>query len=525
MPFFTPFFTLGRCENGCDMRKVKGTIQKGGRYYANVKIPAELRDSYGREMYRESLRTSDPATAEVKVGGIRAALHAEREQARAQAELERLIGALNPEQKKLFKDAGGLSGLLRRFEKGKAGLKFIEAGTPDREEGVSRDEHAIEVASHEAASNALAQQVDRDRQVLQLVGQDLGSPEAPREGSHSLSDVVDDYAPSVDPQTAEAARTAVRRFTELHGDIALRQIEARHLRDFLDTVKKLPKVQSGKRRQMVMLEMIADADAKSAERIGFTTQQKSLNLLKALMSHAVGQGVLDANPWVNIKLKAPKSKHSAKAPRRPFTGGEVRRILDHVKASDAPQYREETVDRWAPWVAAYHGLRIQEVCQLKAGNFAVRDGVWSMEITDEGAGQRAKTRASVRWVPVHPVLEAEGLRTLVEKRAPERFAFRYWHRYKRRMSDLEPDSRGRVSGAYAKRFAHLLNQLDLSEPELVFHSFRHRIQDAADNAGIPESHRRYLTGRANADAVEGAYGQGASMSALYESLKRVDPLA
>lgn len=143
---------------------------------------------------------------------------------------------------------------------------------------------------------------------------------------------------------------------------------------------------------------------------------------------------------------------------------------------------------------------------------------------------RAKSGSTVRWVPVHPKLLEIGLREHIESRRKDlpadALAFNQWGRYAKALEELQPDSRGRVSGDYGKRFAYLRSQvLNITGGKVSFHSFRHRLQDAADNAGISDSHRRYLTGRANKDAVEGGYGQGAAMPYLFESLKKVDPLA
>ena len=63
---------------------------------------------------------------------------------------------------------------------------------------------------------------------------------------------------------------------------------------------------------------------------------------------------------------------------------------------------------------------------------------------------------------------------------------------------MTPDARGRVSADYGKRFAYLLRKrLKITDSKAVFHSFRHRFQDACDNASISDPHRRYLAGRAN----------------------------
>ena len=225
-------------------------------------------------------------------------------------------------------------------------------------------------------------------------------------------------------------------------------------------------------------------------------------MLKRLMSFAVEQEYREDNPWGSYKLPKSKQKHSAVTgrERRSFTPNEVRTILDHVTQSNLPRFGRNTIDFWAPWIAAHHGTRLQEVCQLRICDFAEKDGIWSMQITDEGEGMRAKSASSVRWVPVHPKLISIGLKEHIAFRAttepPEAMAFPQWGYRSKALEPLPKDGRGRVSNAYGKRFSAMLrDQLDLEDEAIVFHSFRHRLQDAADNVGIPDSHRRCLTGR------------------------------
>ncbi|NOD83775.1 site-specific integrase [Ruegeria sp. HKCCD6119] len=522
--------------------RVDGTIQLRGRYHAKIRVPEAIRKHWrGKDVYQKSLKTSDPKIAEKEVRAIRAIMDAQQDQAKAEDGWRALARHLPPDQKALLDKAGGLSGLLGEFEQSKKALAFFEAGKPadagafDVEVGpkgapskvlinefADPEELQIQQAEHYAASVALRAQTNARGRVLRQIGQDVDL-----DGDvFSLRDLIEDWAPSVDAHTAENGRTYVRRFTELHGEIGLLEITGAHLREFTDALKGLPKVQSGKRRDMTVQQLIADAKKTGADTISYATQKKYFDMLKGLMSHAVGRRFVEADPWAGMKLVKPKVKHSAEKARRAFTAEEVGKILEFVKGSNADQYGSTTVDRWAPWIAAYHGLRIQEACQLRTNDFKEIGGVWSMKITDEGEDQKTKNAASVRWVPAHPALIDAGLRGVVEARPADAFAFNQFGRYAKKLEEMTPDTRGRVSADYGKRFSYLLRtKLGIKDPKAVFHSFRHRFQDACDNANISDAHRRYLTGRANKDAVEGGYGDGAGMKYLFDSLKQVDPLA
>ncbi len=524
------------------MKKVADTIQLRGRYHVKIAIPESIRGHWaGKDVYQKSTKSADPVAAAREARRIRAIMDAQLEQAKAEEGWRALARHLPPDQKALLENAGGLSGLLKEYERDKKALALIEAGKPadagefDIEDGpdgsprkvvidqfADPEELQIQQAEHSAASAAIRAQTNARGRVLRQIGQDVDLVG----DVFSLRDLVEDWAPSVDAHTAENGRTYVRRFTELHGEIGLQDIGGAHLREFTDALKGLPKVQSGKRRDMTIQRLIADAKKTGADTIGYATQKKYFDMLKGLMSHAVGRRFVEADPWAGMKLVKPKVKHSAEKARRAFTGEEVGKILEFVKGSNADQYGNTTVDRWAPWIAAYHGLRLQEACQLRTNDFEEIGGVWSMKITDEGEDQKTKNAASVRWVPVHPALIDAGLLGVVEARPADAFAFNQFGRYAKKLEEMTPDTRGRVSADYGKRFSYLLRtKLDIKDPKAVFHSFRHRFQDACDNANISDAHRRYLTGRANRDAVEGGYGDGAGMQYLFDSLKQVDPLA
>lgn len=534
--------------------KVEDTIQRNGRYHSNIRIPDQIRSQYGgKEHHRKSLGTADPKEAAKEVRAIRAIMDTQLDRAKAERSWKALAKDLPADQRKVLERAGGLDALTQEFDTGKIRLAFMHGepspppefdwqegpnGAPEKvflgEPDYDPEELEVERAVHKTVVSKVRAQTNDRGKLLRKLGVDVDL-----DGDvFSLRDLVEKLAPSVDPQTAEAYRYIVRRFTEYQGEIALADLTRAHLRDFMDEIRGLPVAHNADTgqgvpvRDLVMQDAIGWAKKHGKPTLSERTLEKHLGFLKALTAFAVEQGYRGDDPWAKFKLPKEKAKHSAARVqgRRPFTPAEVRKVLDYVCASDEPRFGDTTIDHWAPWIGAYHGLRIQEVCQLRLCDFAQIGSVWSMQITDEGEDMRAKNEATVRWVPVHPKLIEKGLREHVEKRRAshkeEYGAFEQWGRYSKRLEPLSKDSRDRVSGPYGQRFGYLRkDKLGIVGGLVGFHSFRHRFQDAADNAGIPDSHRRYLTGRANSDASEGDYGDGAGMAFLVKSLAKIDPLA
>ncbi len=533
--------------------KVPDTIQRHGKYHAKIRVPKPIQKHWGgKAVYQQSLKTSDPKTAEKEVRRIRAIMDAELDQAKAEESRKALSRNLPPDQRALLDDAGGLSGLIEEFYSGKRALAFLRASEPPAAVSVDFDEGPIgqpvpvivdqainaellqaERAAHDAFVSIVRTQNNARGRVLRKFGKDVEL-----DGDvFSLRDVLEEWATTVDAQTADAAKHYVRRFTELHGEIPVTELTKAHLRDFAKAIQGLPAITSAKLsddcyvRDLPFQEAVDWAQSQSKDTLSDKTRDKYVAILKGLLGFAASQDYRSGNPWADYKMPRAKRKHSEKTTqkRRPFTPEEVRRILDHVASTNEPKFGVTTIDHWGPWISAHHGTRLQETCQLRLCDFEEQNGVWSMRITDEGEGMRAKSDATVRWVPVHPRLIEKGLKAHIEERRqsrpPEALAFNQWARNREQLEELKPDSRGRVSGAYGKRFTQLREKkLKITGGKVSFHSFRHRLQDAADEAGIPDAHRRYLTGRANKDAVEGGYGQGAAMPYLLKSLQLVDPM-
>ena len=152
--------------------KVPGTIQRGGRYHVNIKIPEPLRDRYGgKDIYRESTGTSDPSQASRRVIEVRAMLSLEKESAAKAADLDRLVSALRPDDQEIFKAAGGLKGLIRRFDDRRVAAAFIEVAKPSRDPHDDSDDRSDEMvqadlAGHYASADVMRGHLNRDGKIL-----------------------------------------------------------------------------------------------------------------------------------------------------------------------------------------------------------------------------------------------------------------------------------------------------------------------------------------------------------------------
>jgi integrase len=149
-----------------------------------------------------------------------------------------------------------------------------------------------------------------------------------------------------------------------------------------------------------------------------TIQDAKLAPVRAILQWGVSNKKLRSNVADGISLDT-RSKQGEK--KRSFTDEEAKIVLAAAAVSTDP------VKRWVPWIGAYSGARVSEICQLRREDVVEFDGIWCMKIMPEAGS--VKTSGSERIIPVHPALEKSGfLQFALQKNAGPIF------------SDLPPDS-------------------------------------------------------------------------------------
>jgi integrase len=111
------------------------------------------------------------------------------------------------------------------------------------------------------------------------------------------------------------------------------------------------------------------------------------------------------------------------------------------------------VKRWVPWIGAYSGARVSEICQLRREDVVEIDGIWCMKIMPEAGS--VKTSGSERIIPVHPALEESGfLKFALQKKTGPIF------------SELSPDKFGKRGGNGTKVIGRFVRQLGITDPRI-----------------------------------------------------------
>ena len=185
--------------------------------------------------------------------------------------------------------------------------------------------------------------------------------------------------------------------------------------------------------------------------------------LRTILQWAVDNKRISLNPAVGIGVEV---KRRAGEGIRSFSDSEAAHILREASQQANP------VLRWVPWISAYTGARISEICQLRVQDLAVVEGVWAIKFDPEAGS--LKNQTSERIVPMHPALVESGL-TGYATDAPAGPLF----------PNLPPDKFGKRGGNGTKVVGRWVRSLGLIDKRLSpTHSWRHRLRTSARRYGL-----------------------------------------
>ena len=199
------------------------------------------------------------------------------------------------------------------------------------------------------------------------------------------------------------------------------------------------------------------------------------------------------NPFAGL---APLARASAEPQRGPYTAAEAGRLL---KAA-----RDQTgFLRWVPWLLAYSGARMGELCQSDKADIVPIEGMagwWALHIHGNGPTRTIKTPQSQRYVPLHPSLIEEGFKAYVDA-LPDGAPL-----FPTVGLDKFGSRRGRGSNIHAQWVRRTVRITEeFKDPA---HAWRHLFEDRARRAGVPQNATDALLGHKNAANEAEGYGRG-----------------
>jgi integrase len=343
-------------------------------------------------------------------------------------------------------------------------------------------------------------------------------------------------------------QSSVRVFSEIVGDLPLSEMSKEEVIEFNTMIQRLP-ANFGKSsrdtrcaRQVIedteeseplkisaLIENLRERGKPAAEiedavaaartkRISATTIKRHQTALQSIFEYALSQRMIASNPFKGRLLteaEVKRWKMSAARVERVGWGDAIYTLLEsEVFSNPLPDIGEPLF--WAPLIAMYSGLRLEEICQLRVRDFAKENGIVFVAVQNELGSQLVKSANSIRRVPLHKALIDIGLPKLVELRQQQG------------MSRLFPDmprskSKGTMSAIMSKRFGYYIRSRGIKDDGLDFHALRTEFLVRLTRAKVPDHVRKGLMGHEQTDVTHANYFRaGETMDALKEYVDRID---
>lgn len=272
-------------------------------------------------------------------------------------------------------------------------------------------------------------------------------------------------------------------------------------------------------KHMSALSIAAKAKANKMRPIHSATQAKHIKAIKAFFHWCVESKAVLVDPFRFIELSRYRDLIQRKK--------DVFSVPDLEALFNADRQRTHTEPHkfWAPLIAFYTGMRINEICQLYLDDIkseTVKDEtgkkhtVSYFDVTPFRDGQSVKSAYSRRRIPIHSKLIELGFENYLadvrQSGAIHLLPGLTWG----------TDGPGRVITQWFNG-PHLRKQCGITSHSKSLHCFRHTITTLADRCWVPTSIMRTINGHSDGkDIDKAAYVARGSLLECKKGLEKIE---
>ncbi len=300
-------------------------------------------------------------------------------------------------------------------------------------------------------------------------------------------------------------------------------IKPKDIRNYRDAVLTLRANHGFKVSQSFAEKQTASPKGRIKKRTASAIFQPTKSFFKWAVST---EGLIEISPAASIKIVLEKNQPFERV-RRPFEAPDIEQLFSsplftgcqskHRRYAPGDKvYRDGKY--WIPILGYYTGCRLGELVQLAIEDVCEEDGVFYIDINENPlAGEEkksVKSSAGHRKVPLHPDLLALGFMEFVAKRKKQDKP------NERLFKEIRFGVDGQASTEYSKIFGRLMNKVGLKDPKLVFHSWRHGVEDALRDAGCQPYVIDRIIGHTDT-TMGGKYGKGVSLDVLGQAVSNM----
>ncbi|MER8552733.1 tyrosine-type recombinase/integrase [Mesorhizobium sp. M1217] len=424
-------------------------------YYANVRVPSEIAESYGKENVRRSLKTKDEREAGRRVHDKVATIEREFEQHRATIkaqEVELVKPAHVPATPQSFADLGRQYGREiaereltiradlyeaaiakpKEFWRG-ASQKFSEPDQFTYIDNLMADGDLDRVVGYIIRKRSEDRIADLKRMVdtgdmgeLLALGEER-SPGLDRKAhvalaltlaraeiaalQNSLSGDLEGHriTPAQTPASAHIPASTSPALAPVSLDALFDKWKAETnpsastlstWRGIIKSLKAASPDKADDAGSITPEDMIKWKDGLVEAGLSPKTINASyLACVRTIFAYGVNNKIVTVNPGSGVKSAGSKKAGTIMLP---YNNDEVGRLLELARKETSP------AKRWLPWLAAQTGSRISEVAQLWGSFIKEENGIHYLDIKPAPDAGSIKEEVSERTVPLHPQLIEDG---------------------------------------------------------------------------------------------------------------------
>ena len=296
---------------------------------------------------------------------------------------------------------------------------------------------------------------------------------------------------------------------EILGNKAITAITRDDMRNYRDILSKLPpaRKKSAQFRNLSIKDILA---LKPQTTLSVKTVNVTIEAVASMFEWGIREEYISSNPAKSLQIKDDRQEIDL---REPFTEQDIKQVF--FSGRYKPSSFKHPAYYWAPLIALYSGMRLEEICQLHCSDIMQDGEIWYFDInknpSEDGVVRKIlKNKNAKRNVPIHPKLIELGLLT-------------YWSKLKDSNSDrLFPElNKTEKSPKYGKQvgktFTRFIEKLDITG-NISFHSLRHSFSDFYKKRNLQNDIFTQVFGHDIAQLAAKQYGSKFSVQQCYDEI-------
>jgi integrase len=333
-----------------------------------------------------------------------------------------------------------------------------------------------------------------------------------------------------DQKTTEAAlrqrRRVIEQFVEATSKTRITDLKTEDLAHYIACLARLPVSynKSPADRALTLQQHMERGDDLPAAEVGLSgnTVNRNLTFISTLLNHAKKEGLHPSEP-LDVGLYRTKQKKLARDQRPSFTPEDVSRIFKHPtwrgrQSAARPHTSGDEIVKdalyWVPLIAAYSGLRREEICGLQLEDVVLGCAHPYLDIR-QNANRGLKNTQSRRLVPLH--------QDLIDLEFPD-----YCARLRAAGGvDVFPDLKpGTPTNSFGDTLHHrwhelLKRQIGPDTGGKVFHSFRHYVISQLKRSGVGIDIIQDLVGHLHGNVTQDRYSDRTDLALLAAAVNQL----